>query len=176
MSTKSTSKHLLKSTDDIIEINPHDKHPDTTDDNDTNSPLAFIMLILITTLFLSAIIFQSNTSTSTHNTNIIASSKSHKLSKHSNWPIVISTWNFIDAVEIAYDTLIKTNDSLESVVSGCSYCEYNPWDCGWSVGYGAKPDSIGEITLDSLIMYGPTHSAGGVGQLRNIKNAIGAAR
>eukprot|EP01084_Bolivina_argentea_P126134 223397_1 len=148
-----------------------------TKDNDDNahSPLAFLALILITTLFLSAIIFQSNTSDTDHS-NLMASKLSNAMHQNTkNWPIVVSTWNFVDAVEIGFDAMMTQNNSLSAILSGCSYCEYNPWDCGWSVGYGAKPDSVGEVTLDALIMYGPTHSAGGVGGLRNIKNAIGVA-
>lgn len=143
----------------------------SSDQSESIDPFAFLALILVTSLFLSAIIFQSNTSSASsptlHN-NLQSSSRP-------NWPIVISTWNFVDAVEIAYDSLRETNDSLNAVLSGCGYCEHNPWDCGWSVGYGAKPDSVGEVTLDAMIMYGPTHKAGAVGQLRNIKNAIGVA-
>lgn len=177
MSTdRAPNRHLLTaSSDDKIEINNinNEIHQRNKDLDDGCHPLPFVALILTTTLFLSAIIFQSNTNSDLNNENGIISSKNGQ--KIKNWPIVISTWNFIDAVEIAYDTIIKTNDSLQSIITGCSYCEYNPWDCGWSVGYGAKPDSLGEVTLDSLIMYGPTHSAGSVGQLRNIKNAIGVA-
>ena len=167
-------QQCLESTANKQTIEINDDEPQKNIDDDNNSPLAFVALILITTLFLSAIIFQSNDSDDS-NSSLLLKNKNKHNKNQGNWPIVISTWNFVDAVEIAYDTIIKTNDSLESIISGCSYCEYNPWDCGWSVGYGAKPDSAGEVTLDSLIMYGPTHSAGSVGQLRNIKNAIGVA-
>lgn len=43
-------------------------------------------------------------------------------------------------------------------------------------GYGGHPDSSGEVTLDSMVMYGPRHAVGAVGYLRRIKNAATVAR
>lgn len=142
-------------------------------------------LLLMTTLFISAIIFQSNRSSSMseQEQEQAVASRSWPVSSTKtdsnfggNWPIVISTWGFVDAVEMAFSELSSSKDSLSAVVAGCSFCELNPWDCGWSVGFGAKPDSFGEVTLDALIMHGPSHRAGAVGALRNIKNAIGVAK
>lgn len=43
-------------------------------------------------------------------------------------------------------------------------------------GFGGHPDSDGEVTLDSMVMYGPSHAVGAVGYLRRIKNAATVAR
>lgn len=60
------------------------------------------------------------------------------------------------------------------LLQGCNVCE--DIQCGGSVGYGGHPDSRGEVTLDSMVMYGPLHSVGAVGCLRRIKNAATVAR
>ncbi|CAM9949296.1 unnamed protein product [Scytosiphon promiscuus] len=48
--------------------------------------------------------------------------------------------------------------------------------CGGSVGYGGRPDTSDEVTLDSMVMFGPSHNVGSVGFLRRIKNAATVAR
>ena len=86
---------------------------------------------------------------------------------------MISTWTntkFREAVEAGFNKMILLNDSLSGVVEAGSYCETN--QCDGSVGYGNKPDSSGEVTLDAMVMYGPTHHAGSVVYLRQIKEAI----
>lgn len=45
-----------------------------------------------------------------------------------------------------------------------------------NTGYGGHPDSSGEVTLDSMVMYGPRHSVGAVACIRRIKNAATVAR
>lgn len=45
-----------------------------------------------------------------------------------------------------------------------------------SCSFGGSPDESGETTLDAIIMDGPGHKMGAVGDLRRIKNAIGVAR
>lgn len=75
-----------------------------------------------------------------------------------NYPIVATTWGeFINATDAAWDTIISTTDSLRAVAAGCAYCEYNPDNCRFSVGFGAKPDQTNQVTLDAMIMYAPTH-------------------
>lgn len=46
----------------------------------------------------------------------------------------------------------------------------------FGTGYGGRPDTSDEVTLDSMVMYGPSHSVGAVGYLRRIKNAATVAR
>ncbi|CAF0928928.1 unnamed protein product [Brachionus calyciflorus] len=92
----------------------------------------------------------------------------------SNYPIVLNTWPFTNATNKAWDILLKTDDPLKSVESGCSECE--ELRCDGTVGYGGSPDENGETTLDALIMDGRTHDAGSVAGLRRIKNVISVAR
>ena len=111
-------------------------------------------------------------------------------------PMVINTWKFTNSTSTAYQILInnqtesQTDSSLLNLVSssssssgnrrldaiekGCSMCEIN--QCDGSVGYGGDPDTNGEVTLDAMIMDGPTHDVGAVGYLRNIRSAISVAR
>lgn len=43
---------------------------------------------------------------------------------------------------------------MTSLVDGCSVCEMDENECGYSVGYGGKPDESGETTLDAMIYDG----------------------
>lgn len=43
---------------------------------------------------------------------------------------------------------------MTSVVDGCTVCEMDELECGYSVGYGGKPDENGETTLDAMIFDG----------------------
>eukprot|EP01084_Bolivina_argentea_P050998 93815_1 len=108
-------------------------------------------------------------------------SKKNKKPKHRNnlWPMVAVSIDGSDfsssdntVCDAAYETLIETGSTLSAIVSGGSLCE----DVCTGVGWGETPDATGETTLDAMLMYGPTRKAGCVGQLRNIKNAIGVAR
>ena len=57
---------------------------------------------------------------------------------------------------------------------GCATCETE--QCDGSVGFGSVPDSTGEVTLDALIMDGPSHDAGAVACLRGVREAVSVAR
>ncbi|CAN0084746.1 unnamed protein product, partial [Discosporangium mesarthrocarpum] len=92
-------------------------------------------------------------------------------------PLVVNTWggSFAQATERAWEVISHNQDALlDAVEQGCNVCE--DIQCDWSVGFGGHPDSRGEVTLDAMIMFGPSHSVGAVGYLRRIKNAISAAR
>merc|ERR1719502_1055869 len=100
--------------------------------------------------------------------------------------MVINTWKFTNSTRTAYKILTNNeSDStfssginlvssslsfvgqdykgkdnrkyrrLDAVEIGCSMCEIN--QCDGSVGYGGDPDTNGEVTLDAMIMDGPTH-------------------
>lgn len=90
--------------------------------------------------------------------------------------LVINTWPFTDATETAWAALTDgAQDSrLNAVEKGCSECERS--QCDGSVGFGSVPDSVGEVTLDALIMDGPTHDVGSVACLRGVREAISVAR
>ena len=91
-----------------------------------------------------------------------------------SFQLVANTWPWLQATNTAWQKLVKTDSSLDAIVAGCSKCE--ELQCDHTVGYGGSPDTTGETTLDAMIMYGPTHDAGSVGDLREIKDAIRVAR
>lgn len=39
-------------------------------------------------------------------------------------------------------------------MDGCSVCEMDELECGYSVGYGGKPDETGDTTLDAMVYDG----------------------
>jgi N4-(beta-N-acetylglucosaminyl)-L-asparaginase len=89
-------------------------------------------------------------------------------------PVVIATWNFVNATEAAWNEVgVNSGTAVDAVVVGCSVCEEE--QCDGSVGYGGSPDENGESTLDAMIMDGVTMKVGSVANLRSVKNAIGVA-
>lgn len=90
-------------------------------------------------------------------------------------PLVVITWDYEQATQRAWNVLSKEKRSaLDAIEESCSLCE--ELKCRKTVGYGGSPDENGETTLDALIMDGVTMDVGGVGLLRNVKNAISVAR
>ena len=89
-------------------------------------------------------------------------------------PLVINTWPFTSATEAAWAELAAGGSRLDAVERGCATCEEE--QCDGSVGWGSVPDSTGEVTLDALVMDGPTHDAGSVACLRGIREAVSVAR
>jgi N4-(beta-N-acetylglucosaminyl)-L-asparaginase len=65
-------------------------------------------------------------------------------------------------------------DALDAVIAGVNIVEDDPNDT--SVGYGGLPNEEGVVELDAAVMHGPTHRAGAVASLRNIKNPSRVAR
>jgi N4-(beta-N-acetylglucosaminyl)-L-asparaginase len=65
-------------------------------------------------------------------------------------------------------------DALDAVIAGVNMVEDDPTD--HSVGYGGLPNEEGVVELDAAVMHGPTHRAGAVASLRNIKNPSKVAR
>lgn len=85
----------------------------------------------------------------------------------------ISSHNGLEAVKRAYDLMIKGTDTLEAAIAGVSLVEDDPDDT--SVGYGGLPNEDGAVELDAAVMHGPTHTAGAVASLRNIRRAARVA-
>lgn len=54
----------------------------------------------------------------------------------------------------AWESLQDGNAAVAALVDGCSVCEMDEQECGYSVGYGGKPDENGETTLDAMIYDG----------------------
>ncbi|XP_015600131.1 N(4)-(Beta-N-acetylglucosaminyl)-L-asparaginase [Cephus cinctus] len=92
-----------------------------------------------------------------------------------NIPIVVITWNYLNASHTAWDVINEQGRSaLDAIEEGCTKCE--SMQCRTTVGFGGSPDEQGETTLDAMIMDGVKMDVGAVGGLRNIKNAISVAR
>ncbi len=82
--------------------------------------------------------------------------------------VVISSGNGIAATAKAMEMIQQGNDALDAVIAGVNIVEDDPNDM--TVGYGGLPNEEGIVELDSSVMHGPTHRAGAVASLRNIKN------
>jgi N4-(beta-N-acetylglucosaminyl)-L-asparaginase len=89
-------------------------------------------------------------------------------------PRVVSSANGMRATAKAMEILKAGGDPLDAVIAGVNIVEDDPNDM--SVGYGGLPNEDGVVELDSSVMYGPTHRAGAVAALRNIKNPSRVAR
>ncbi|MGB5873062.1 MAG: N(4)-(beta-N-acetylglucosaminyl)-L-asparaginase [Bacteroidota bacterium] len=89
-------------------------------------------------------------------------------------PAVIASGNGLRSVEEAMDLIQGGADALDAVIAGVNILEEDPEDT--SVGYGGLPNEEGIVELDAAVMHGPTHSAGAVGALRNIKTPSRVAR
>ncbi len=83
---------------------------------------------------------------------------------------VVSSGNGLRATEKAMELLRQGADPLDAVIAGVNIVEEDPNDM--SVGYGGLPNEDGVVELDASVMHGPTHSAGAVAALRNIKNPV----
>jgi N4-(beta-N-acetylglucosaminyl)-L-asparaginase len=66
------------------------------------------------------------------------------------------------------------SDALDAVISGVNIVEDDPNDI--TVGLGGLPNEDGIVELDACCMHGPTHNAGAVASLRNIKNPSRVAK
>jgi len=83
-------------------------------------------------------------------------------------PLVISSYNGIRATEKAMHMINDGSDAIDAVIAGVKIVEEDPNDM--SVGYGGLPNEEGVVELDSCCMHGPSHNAGAVAALQNIKN------
>ncbi|HPF37418.1 MAG TPA: N(4)-(beta-N-acetylglucosaminyl)-L-asparaginase [Phycisphaerae bacterium] len=89
-------------------------------------------------------------------------------------PVVIASANGIPAVSEAMRQLQSGASPLDAVIEGVVRVEDDPND--HSVGLGGLPNEDGVVELDACCMDGPTHKAGGVAALRNIRNPSRVAR
>lgn len=88
--------------------------------------------------------------------------------------VVISSGNGIAATEKAMSMIRQGSDALDAVVAGVNIVEDDPNDM--TVGLGGLPNELGIVELDASVMHGPTHRAGAVASLRNIKNPSSVAK
>lgn len=92
----------------------------------------------------------------------------------SNFPIVISTWDFgIPANKEAWKTLSKGGRALDAVEAGARVPEADPTN--HSVGAAGYPDRDGHVTLDACIM-DENGNCGGVAAMEYIEHPISVAR
>jgi len=89
-------------------------------------------------------------------------------------PCVLASSNGLRSTVKAMRLLRQGADPLEAVVAGVNIVEDDPTDN--SVGYGGLPNEEGVVELDASVMHGPTHRAGAVAALRNIKNPSRVAK
>ena len=87
---------------------------------------------------------------------------------------VVSSGNGIRATEKAMELMRAGSDPLDAVIAGVNIVEEDPNDA--SVGYGGVPNEDGVVELDASVMYGPSHAAGAVASLRNIKTPSRVAK
>ncbi|RWR87438.1 putative isoaspartyl peptidase/L-asparaginase 3 isoform X1 [Cinnamomum micranthum f. kanehirae] len=92
----------------------------------------------------------------------------------SRYPLVVSTWPFVDAVAAAWRAADGGSSAVDAVVEGCSACE--ELRCDGTVGPGGSPDENGETTIDALVMNGKTMEVGAVAAMRFVKDGIRAAK
>ncbi|MCH7873512.1 MAG: isoaspartyl peptidase/L-asparaginase, partial [Planctomycetes bacterium] len=83
-------------------------------------------------------------------------------------PIVMASANGVATCNLAIEKLRAGESLLDAVVAGVTLVEDNPKDM--SVGYGGLPNEDGVVELDSCVMDGLTHKAGGVASIQNIRN------
>lgn len=89
-------------------------------------------------------------------------------------PRAIASGNGLRATDKAVEVLRAGGGPLDAVIAGVNIVEDDPEDM--SVGYGGLPNEDGVVELDASVMDGPTHGAGAVASLRNIKNPSRVAR
>ncbi|KAF8046860.1 hypothetical protein N665_3376s0003 [Sinapis alba] len=90
--------------------------------------------------------------------------------KTKKFPVVVSTWPFLEAVRAAWRAVDNGISAVDAVVEGCSACE--ELRCDGTVGPGGSPNENGETMLDALVMDG----VGAVAAMRYVKDGIRAAR
>lgn len=83
-------------------------------------------------------------------------------------PVSVASVNGLRATQRAMELVAQGYDPADAVVQGVRIIEDDPSDD--SVGLGGLPNEDGVVELDSSVMHGPTHKAGAVAGLRNIKN------
>ncbi len=89
-------------------------------------------------------------------------------------PVVIASANGLASVEQAYTMMRGKADPLDAVIAGVNIVEDDPND--HSVGLGGLPNEDGVVELDACCMHGPSHKAGGVAAIRNIRNPSKVAK
>ncbi len=88
--------------------------------------------------------------------------------------VVIASGNGLESVKQARQMILNGDDPLDATIAGVNIVEDDPNDT--SVGYGGLPNEDGVVELDAAVMHGPSHRAGSVSALQNIKNPSKVAK
>ncbi|PCE63212.1 isoaspartyl peptidase/L-asparaginase family protein [Sediminicola luteus] len=88
-------------------------------------------------------------------------------------PVVICTWNFLNATQKAWEVLEKGGSAIDAVEQGVMVEEADVTN--QTVGKGGRPDRDGNVTLDAVIM-DKDGNCGAVVYLQDITHAISVAR
>lgn len=91
----------------------------------------------------------------------------------SNRPVLICSWNGLEATARAARLLADGADLLPAIVEGITLVEDDPEEM--SVGYGGLPNEDGEVELDAAVMDGPSHRAGAVAGVRRFRHVAALA-
>jgi N4-(beta-N-acetylglucosaminyl)-L-asparaginase len=89
-------------------------------------------------------------------------------------PVMVSSTNGLKHLDEGMRMLSAGADPLDAVIRVVNFVEDDPND--HSVGLGGLPNEDGVVELDASCMHGPTHKAGAVAALRNIRNPSKVAR
>lgn len=88
--------------------------------------------------------------------------------------VSIASANGLAATARAYQLMQAGSEALHAVVEGVTLVEDDANDL--TVGYGGLPNEAGVVELDAAVMHGPTHRAGAVAALRNVRHAARLAK
>ncbi len=94
--------------------------------------------------------------------------KSPTASRQGHGAIAVASGNGQEAVRRAVEGMRAGEDALDAAIAGVNIVEADPEDI--TVGYGGLPNENGIVQLDSAVMHGPTHRAGAVAAIENIKH------
>lgn len=93
----------------------------------------------------------------------------------SDFPVVVSTWNFGKAAnQEAYRQLAAGSSALDAAERGVMLVEEDPEV--QTVGYGGLPNRDGVVELDAAVMDGATLDVGAVAGMQEIRHAASVAR
>ncbi len=89
-------------------------------------------------------------------------------------PAVIGSANALRGSELAMKLIRDGADPVDAAVEAVATVEDDPNDN--SVGLGGVPNEDGVVQLDACVMHGPTHKAGAVAAIEDIRNPSKVAK